>query len=129
MAFEAPTLRAENQLLAGVAFLSVDGARQRLVGEFSWSVSTITRETLAGMDGVHGYSEKPQAGYIEATIRDSGDLTVADFRDMSNVTVTCELANGKVVTAIAAWTTEAQVVETERGTFKVKWESGSVIES
>src|SRR5260363_409760 len=49
----------------------------------------------AGMDGVHGYKETPHAGFISATLRDAGGLTVADFNAMTNVTVTVELANGK----------------------------------
>lgn len=128
MAFEAPTLAAQNALLGGVAYLSVDGKRYLLVGDFNWSVSNVTRETQSGMDGVHGYTKKPGPGHVKARLRDSGGLAVADFRDMDNVTVLCELANGKTVTMTGGWTTEAIEVETEKGTFEVTWESGSVLE-
>src|SRR4051794_27000415 len=96
--------------LAGVAFLSVDGRNYMLAGDLEWSPSRVTRETLIGMDAVHGYSEKPYAGFIKATLRDAAGLTIADFNAMTNVTVTIELANGKVVTGRNMWTVEAQSV-------------------
>lgn len=115
--------------LAGVAYLSVDGQSYMLAGDLSYSVSSISRETLIGQDRVHGYSEKPHAGSISGTLRDAGGLTVADFNAMTNVTVTCELANGKTVIGRNMWTTDAQEVKTAEGTFEVKWESDSVEEA
>ena len=77
---------------------------------------------------VHGYSEKPIAGFISATVRDSAGLSVADLSAMKNVTVTCELANGKVVTGRNMWTVEAQEVKTGDATIQVRWEGISVEE-
>ncbi|MFZ6724709.1 phage tail tube protein [Undibacterium sp. MH2W] len=114
--------------LAGIAYLSVDGQTFMLAGDLGYSVSKVTRETVIGQDRVHGYTEKPHAGFISGTIRDAGGLSVASFNAMSNVTVTCELANGKTVVGRNMWTTEAQEVKTAEGTFEVKWEGFSVEE-
>lgn len=114
--------------LAGIAYLSVDGKNYMLSGDFSYSPSGVTRETLAGQDRIHGYSEKPHAGAMSATIRDSGGLSVASFNRMTNVTVTCELANGKTIIGRNMWTTEPPEVKTAEGTFEVKWEGLSVEE-
>ena len=114
--------------LAGIAYLSVDGQTYMLAGDLGYSVSKVARETVTGQDGVHGYSEKPHAGYVSATIRDAGGLSVASFNAMTNVTVTCELANGKTIVGRNMWTTEAQEVKTAEGTFEVKWEGFSVEE-
>jgi hypothetical protein len=118
------------QRLAGIAYISVDGTTYMLSGELSYSPANIKRETLAGQDQVHGYSETPRAPFIAGTFRDAGSLTVNDFNNMTNVTVALELANGKMVTGKGMWTTDAQEVKTQEGTFEVRFEgmTGSVTE-
>jgi hypothetical protein len=115
--------------LAGTAFLSVDGQSYMLSGDLGYSVSKVARETLIGQDRVHGYSEKPHPGSISGTLRDAGGLSVASFNAMTNVTVTCELANGKTIIGRNMWTVEAQEVKTAEATFEVKWEGFSVEEA
>lgn len=115
--------------LAGIATLSVDGNVYRLQGSLAYNPSKINRTTLTGQDGVHGYSEMPVAGHIVGTFRDSGGLKVADFNAMTNVTVNCELANGKVVVGRNMWQVgEALEVNTQEGTVEVRWESEDVAE-
>lgn len=115
--------------LAGIAYLAVDGQSYMLSGDLAYKVSKVTRETLTGQDGVHGYSEKPSAGAITATLRDAGSLTVATFNAMTNVTVTLELANGKTIIGRNMWTVDAQEVKTTEATFEVKFEGFSVEEA
>lgn len=115
--------------LAGVAYVSVDGKNYMLTGQLSYSPSTVIRQTLTGQDRVQGYSEMPHPGSIGGTFRDAGGLTVADFNAMSNVTVVCELANGKTIIGRNMWTTDAQEVDTEQGSFSVKWEGPLVEEA
>lgn len=115
--------------LAGTAYLSVDGKTYMLVGDFSYKVSGVSRETLMGMDGVHGYSEKPAQGYIGGTLRDSGGLSLRDLNDMSNVTVVCELANGKTVIGRNMWSTDQQENKATDATIEMKWEGPTVTEN
>jgi hypothetical protein len=116
--------------LAGVAYLSVDGQSYMLAGELSYSTASYARDTKGGQDKIHGYSEKPRAPYIVATLRDAGSLTLSDFNDMTKNTITLELANGKTVIGRDMWTVDAQEVKTEEGTFEVRWEgfTGAVTE-
>lgn len=115
--------------LAGIAYLSVDGQTYMLAGDLEYKVSKVARETLIGQDRVHGYSEKPVAGHIAGTIRDSGGLTVADINAMTNVTVVAELANGKTIVGRNMWSVEDQTVKTAEATFEVRWESAEVEEA
>lgn len=115
--------------LAGIAYLTVDGANYMLAGEFAYNVSKVTRETLTGQDRVHGFSEKPNPGSMSASIRDAGGLSVASFNAMTNVTVTVELANGKTIIGRNMWTVESQEVKTTEATFEVKWQGFSVEEA
>lgn len=115
--------------LAGTAYLSIDGKQYLLVGDFEYNASKRKRETLIGQDDVHGYSEKPNANHISGTLRDSGGLTVADFNDMTNVTVVGELANGKTIIGRNMWTVEDQTVKTQEGTVEVRFEGPLVTEN
>lgn len=115
--------------LAGTALVTVDGVSIMIAADFEYSPSTVKRETLVGMDGVHGYKETPVAGFISASVRDSGGTTVADFNDQTNVTVTALLANGKTVIGSGLWSVDTQEVKSTDAVFSVKWEGNSVTES
>lgn len=117
--------------LAGTVYVAVDGKTYMLVGDFEYMPSKVSRETLVGMDGVHGYSEKPVQGHIAGTLRDSGGLSVESLNDMTNVTVVAELANGKTIIGRNMWTVESQTSKQTDGTIEVRWEGpqGSVKES
>jgi len=117
--------------LAGTAYLTVNGATYMLVGDFAYSPATVMRETLTGMDTVHGYSEKPVAPHISGTLRDSGGLSVASLNGMVNVTVVAELANGKVIIGRNMWTVEEPEAKSTDATIEIKWEGpqGGVTEN
>ena len=114
-----------NSRLAGVAFIKVDGRQLLLRDAAKYSIDPMERETIVGMDKVHGFSEKPRAGFIESTITDTGDLSLSDFQKMTDVTVTLELANGKTIILHNAWTTAAREVEAKEATFTVRWETAN----
>lgn len=107
--------------IAGTAYLSVDGNTFALVGEFAYSPGAVSREPAPGMDGIHGFMEKPRSPYIKAKIRDLGGLSIASLNAMTNVTVTCELANGKVVTGRNMWANGEQEAESAEATCDVQW--------
>ena len=115
--------------LAGIATISGDGESFMLSGDLAYSVASFSRETMIGQDRVHGYSEKPHAGFISGTLRDAGSLSVAKINAMTNTTVVCELANGKTIVGRNMWTVDAQEVKTQDATIDVKWESFYVEEA
>lgn len=115
--------------LAGTAYVTVDGVTVMVVGQFKYRPSKVERTTLNGMDGVHGYKEKPVPGYISCQLRDSGGTTVSDFNDQTNVNVIAELANGKTIIGKGLWSVNSQEVDSEEATFDVRWEGADVTES
>lgn len=115
--------------LAGITGLTVDGNAYMVVSDVTWSPSDVRRETLVGLDSVHGYSEVPVQGYIEATLRDSGDNSVAAFNAMVCVEVQVTLANGKLVGGASLWTVNVQEVRAAEGTFVVRWEGNDISET
>ncbi|MGC0155032.1 phage tail tube protein [Chromobacterium vaccinii] len=116
-------------LLAGTCQLSVNGTSYMVAGDFGYSPAKVKRETKAGRDGVHGYSETPIPGFIKAKLRDSGNLTVAELSTMTNVTVTLQLANGKTVVGRNMWTVESPEVDSVEAEIDVRWEGMSVEEA
>lgn len=116
--------------IAGVAYLSIDGQRYALAGEFSYRPTNPKRETIVGADGIHGYRETPTAGQIKAKIRDAGGLSVQALGQMTNVTVTCELANGKTVLGRNMWaaTDEPPSADAENAEIEMTWEGRDVSE-
>ncbi len=117
--------------VAGTVYLSVDGVSYALAGEFEYNPSKVTRESAIGMDGVHGYIEKPVAPHISGTLRDMNGLSLADLNAMTNNTVTAQLANGKLIVGRNMWTVADQTAKATDGNVEVKWEGlqGSVTEN
>ena len=113
---------------AGIATLSIDGAAYDVVSDAEYMTSLVHRETLIGQSGVQGYSEMPQAPYISATIRDNGSLTVGAINALTASTLVMTLANGKVVYGDGMWNTECEAVNTQEGTFAIKFEGFAVTE-
>lgn len=114
--------------LAGTAYFAVNGI-SLLLTEASYDVGTVDRESAVGMDGPHGYIEKPKVPSISISFRDSGGLTVAELNAFSNETVTLELANGKIIIGSNMWSTGDQEVNAQDGTGKLKMEGLSVVEA
>jgi hypothetical protein len=115
--------------LAGITGLTIDGTPYMVVSDVTWSPVRWRRETLLGLDAVHGFSEVPVQGYVEATLRDAGDMIVEDFNEMRCVEVLVSLANGKVVGGANMWCVSALEVRAAEGTFQVRFDGTDVSET
>ncbi|MFC0384335.1 phage tail tube protein [Muricoccus vinaceus] len=113
--------------IAGGAYATVDGLSLPLVGNPKYRPATVTRESLTGMDSVHGYSEKPQPGMIGFQCRDMLGVGIAAMQDWTNVTVELRLNNGKVVTGTGMWNTAAVEVNSADATFDLTFEGDNVV--
>lgn len=119
---------AINNRRAGIATLSIDGAAYDVVSDANYLANSVKRETLIGQSGVHGFSEMPTSGHISATVRDNGALDVASLNNLTNSTVVLTLANGKMVYGSAMWVTDFGDVNTQEGSFSIKFEGANVYE-
>jgi hypothetical protein len=119
---------ANCERLGGITGLTIDGTAYMVVSDVTWSPAKWKRETLVGLDSVHGFSEVPMQGYIEATLRDSGAISVGDFNDMRCVEIQVQLANGKIVAGANMWNTTALEVRAAEGTFAVRFDGIDVSE-
>lgn len=110
------------QRFAGVAFVKVDGRQLPLRGNFTVSPSSLERAGIAGQDGVHGFSELPRVPYIEGDISLTPEVSVEELQDITDATVTAELANGKSYVLAQAWTKAAFELNAHDGMARVRFE-------
>lgn len=111
-----------DQRRAGTIQLKVNGEIHDAKGSFSYNLGRPKREALLGSDSVHGYKEMPQVPFIEGAITDRGSLDVAALASGTDLTVTLELANGKVVVLSEAWFAGEGTATTEEAEISVRWE-------
>lgn len=111
-----------NQRKGGIIQLRVDGEIQQAKGDFTYNLGAPKREAIIGADGVHGYKETPQVAFIEGEITDRETLNLAKLVGLVDVTVTLDLANGKVIFLRNAWYAGEGTVNTGEGNIAVRFE-------
>jgi hypothetical protein len=111
-----------NHRIAGVAYVFVDGQQYPLRGSLTISIDVLERTGVAGQDGVHGFTEQPRVPWIEGDFSDLGTLSLLALQAMADVTITAELANGKVYVLRNAWTATAREFNAAEGQAKIRFE-------
>ena len=108
----------------GIITVQIDGQRYQAKGAFTYGLGKATREAIVGHDEVHGYKETPVAPFIEGEFTDSADLSLETLNNVTDSTVTLELANGKVIALRNAWCTNPDGLgaSTEEGNIAVRFE-------
>lgn len=88
--------------IAGTCYINVDGKPLEIEGSVEFPLTSVTRETLAGVNGPAGYKETAKVPFlnVSAFIRDDFPLDALKGDDM---TITAELANGWVYTLEGAY--------------------------
>ena len=110
---------------AGLLYVAIDGMQYDARGNFTYNLGHNKREGIVGAGGIHGYKEMPQVPYVEGEITDSEDLDVGTLVNMSDATVTLEIANGKTVVLRNAWYAADGQIGTEEANIQVRFESRS----
>jgi hypothetical protein len=111
--------------IGGIAYVKYDGRQLPLRGNFTVSPSKTERTGVAGLDGVHGYTESPRVPYIEGDVSTTEDVSVEEIDAIENATVTAELANGKTYVLRQAYTKSAIEINAHDGSMKVRFEGMS----
>lgn len=111
-----------DQRRAGFIQLQTNGEIQDAKGNFTYNPGAPKREAIVGADRIHGYKETPQVGSIEGAITDRGNLDIKALFTGKNITVTLQLANGKMFVLNEAWFAGDGNVSTEEAEIEVRWE-------
>lgn len=114
--------------VGGIIFIKADGVQYQAKGSWTYNFGKAKREGIVGSDKVHGYKEMPQIPFVEGAITDSGDISAEQLLDLTDVTVTLELANGKVGVWRNAWFAGDGNITTEEGEIAARFEALSAEE-
>lgn len=117
-----------NQRRAGKISLQIDGEIFDAKGSFEYSLGGEKRTSIVGSDKVHGYSAMPKVAYIKGEITDRQELDVKAMTELSDVTVTLNLANGKTIVLYNAWYVGEGVGNSEEGNIEFNFEGNNAEE-
>ena len=117
-----------SRLVGGLVQIKIDGVLYSAKGSFDYNLGSEKREAIVGHDGVHGYKALPQVPYIEGTITDSAELSLAALTTVTQATVTLDLANGKTVVLNEAWYAADGKGSSEEGELEFRFEGVSAQE-
>ena len=122
---------ADRNAIAGTAFISVDGKSYNVIGEGTYAPTGGSRETLTGQSGIHGFKEMSKPGFISWNGRDASGVAIGALQAATDATVVLQAANGKTIIGRNMWRAGDGPIEvnTEEGSFSVRFEGGDVAEN
>jgi hypothetical protein len=89
--------------VAGICFIKVDGQQFEVKGSVEAPLMSTMRENVMSLTGLAGFKETAQRQFIKVLGVFTRDFPVNLFRSSTNMTVTAEMANGKVYTLAGAY--------------------------
>ena len=89
--------------VAGICFIKVDGQQFEVKGSVEAPIMSTMRENKMGLTGLGGYIETAQRQFLKLTAIFTRDFPMNLFRSSTNMTLTAEMANGKVYTLAGAY--------------------------
>ena len=91
------------QRTAGIAYIKLDGQQFEVSGGVECPLLDVKREAVMSLSGVAGYKETAIKPFIKLSAIFTPDFPLDMVRNNTEMTVTAELANGKVYTLSGAW--------------------------
>lgn len=116
---------ANTNRCAGVCYVHKDGKQITVGGTVTVSPSSTERESKVGLSGVVGYIERPRVPYIEIEGIADPSTKASDLDDVTDSTITAELANGHTYILRNAWSVAPVEIKGEDGTFTKRYEGMS----
>lgn len=113
---------AASKRVSGTTFISADNLQLPVRGNVNVSLSKFERTGVVGLNGTHGYQEKPRIQFIEVDVTTTPDLSLETLEAITDATVTTTLANGKTYSLFNAWTKSAFEINAEQGQARVRFE-------
>ena len=111
-----------NSRIGGLIQFKVDGELFQAKGSFTYNIGVSKKEMVVGSDAVHGFKELPTVPFIEGSLTDTDELDYQALQELRDVTVTLELANGKVIVVEEAVYAADGDGTTEEGELQVRFE-------
>lgn len=111
------------KVVGGLIAIKVNGEVYRAVANFTWNQGLPMRTSVIGATGVDGYTQAAQSAFLEGEIRDGSDVDLEALVQITDATVTAELANGKTFVLANAWYEGEGTGNTQEGNFPFRFAS------
>lgn len=112
---------SDSKLIAGTAYVFVDGKQHILAGSMTTNIQDNIREGKAGLSGTVGYTETPNIPYIEGSFYNTANLSIEQIAKITNATVTAELPNHTYLLE-EAWTAKEHTIDAASGEVPIRFE-------
>ena len=91
------------QKVAGICYIKLDGQQLEVSGGVECPLLDVKREAVMSLFGVAGYKETAIKPFVKLSANFTPDFPLDLVRNNTEMTITAELANGKVYTLSGAW--------------------------
>ena len=109
------------QRIAGTCYIKADGVQFDVKGNVETPLSPVNRETIMALAGAAGYKEVAQRQYVKLTALFTPDFPIQQLISSTNMTITAEMANGKVYTLTAAWLEGETITNGDEGEASIEF--------
>lgn len=116
------------QIRVGTLRFMIDGVQYALAGDFEVMGLRNKREPVVGPDGSVGMKVTPVAPMIKGPIRDREGLDVAAIFEMTDITITGEMENGKAWVLRNAFYSGEGTIGVAEGEIDGQWTGESIEE-
>lgn len=106
--------------LGGTAYVKVGGRQIALRGNLKISPEMTESEIVVGMDGPHGFIERPRGPYFEGDFSLVSEVTIEDLRALVDETWQLELNNGTSYVYSDGRVTTAMEIDAAQGQFNMR---------
>ena len=107
--------------VAGICYIKCDGEQLEVSGGVEVPLVDVKREEVMVAAGVAGFKETALAPYVKVTAIFMPSFPLDALRTNTEITVTAELANGKVYTLSGAFLKGEPSIKGEEGTVDLEF--------
>lgn len=111
-----------NNARAGTVYVRINGTQHDLGGSVTVGPMDIERESLVGVDSIHGFKEMPKAPFIEVEFVRNKALSIQALKNIVDSTITAELVDGSVYVLRNAWYLSGAELDAVEGKYTARFE-------
>lgn len=90
--------------IGGTVFIDAGGERLEVRGNVTSNIGqNVTRESVAGLDRVHGFTQRPVVPFIQCDLTEKPSFSLSAINKLDDTTVQAQLADGRSLVLRNAW--------------------------
>lgn len=107
--------------IAGTVYFKVDGQQLSVTGGVEVPMNTTVRDDVIGLDGSVDYKETSRAPYTKVTAKVPKNFPIEKLTQSDSMTITTEMATGRVYVLSRAWLHGEANYNPEEGTVDLEF--------